>query len=615
MAQAELQKEFTFPAGGIADFYKDDEELAAMDREDAQRAFGNNGIANFQDVATRMASYGRYGDDKLVHAETGELIVPKALIEDNPKLRDSIFGHLRDMGIEDPERYVVGSGANSINPDTGLPEFFFKKIFKKVSRAIKKVSKKVVKVVKKAAPVIIPFALNAIFPGLGAIYAGALGSGIGTLVQGGSLKDAMKNALIGGAIGGATAGISGGLNAAPGQTFSQGAVTGIKKAASLSNLTTAGQQLATGQFGQAGLDAVNMSPDAFGTYGSGGEQYMASAPTSTSDIVSQATDISQPYGGGIQNEMVGGPQAFAAPPEPAAVLNQPQSVDLLAAQQGGLPMGPDMQFANISSVTPDAANISTDFIQSPDAFADTSAGRLTTTPSEFMTKVDTSAVGGGNFMDTAKSYYGTATDYLFQGGQSDAAVNLAKEKAGQAYLKDMAAAGIAPTQAGLEAAKAAAGPGMLATYGPSLALAGTAAYAGGMFDTPEEPSDEELLEQLGPSGYELYKANKAQYGLKAETPQYAQGPIAIPTTFSQGLSPLPPLAVAEGGEIFPRRVGGIMPNEGTPGKDSVRAMLMPGEFVMTTDAVRGLGNGNNDQGIRNMYDMMRGLEAKGRATA
>jgi hypothetical protein len=36
---------------------------------------------------------------------------------------------------------------------------------------------------------------------------------------------------------------------------------------------------------------------------------------------------------------------------------------------------------------------------------------------------------------------------------------------------------------------------------------------------------------------------------------------------------------------------------------------------MTTDAVRGLGNGNNDQGIRNMYDMMRGLEAKGRAMA
>lgn len=58
-----------------------------------------------------------------------------------------------------------------------------------------------------------------------------------------------------------------------------------------------------------------------------------------------------------------------------------------------------------------------------------------------------------------------------------------------------------------------------------------------------------------------------------------------------------------------------MPNEGVPGQDSVRAMLMPGEFVMTTDAVRGLGNGNNEQGINRMYDMMRGLEAKGKAMA
>jgi hypothetical protein len=44
-------------------------------------------------------------------------------------------------------------------------------------------------------------------------------------------------------------------------------------------------------------------------------------------------------------------------------------------------------------------------------------------------------------------------------------------------------------------------------------------------------------------------------------------------------------------------------------------MLMPGEFVMTTDAVRGLGNGSMRQGINNMYDMMRGLEARGKAMA
>ena len=276
MAQAALQEEFTFPAGGIADFYKDDEELAAMDREDAQRAFGNNGIANFQDVATRMASYGRYGDDKLVHAETGELIVPKALIEDNPKLRDSIFGHLRDMGIEDPERYVVGSRANSINPDTGLPEFFLKKLFKKVSRAVKKVSKKVLKVAKKAAPLILPFVLGPAYLGLNMLYAGALGAGIGTLVQGGSVKDALKNALIGGAVGGVSQGISSGMAAGKGN-FMQGFSSGVKSAAT--NPMQA-------SFTQAMEGSILSGPDSPVFDVAKGD-----AAVSASDTVSQATDF------------------------------------------------------------------------------------------------------------------------------------------------------------------------------------------------------------------------------------------------------------------------------------------------------------------------------------
>ena len=74
-------------------------------------------------------------------------------------------------------------------------------------------------------------------------------------------------------------------------------------------------------------------------------------------------------------------------------------------------------------------------------------------------------------------------------------------------------------------------------------------------------------------------------------------------------------SVKDGGEIFPRRTGGIVPDEGVAGKDSVRAMLMPGEFVMTTKAVKGMGNGNLDQGINKMYDMMRNLEGRERMMA
>ena len=104
-----------------------------------------------------------------------------------------------------------------------------------------------------------------------------------------------------------------------------------------------------------------------------------------------------------------------------------------------------------------------------------------------------------------------------------------------------------------------------------------------------------LPPQMGPQNY-----------LMSSTPG---GPFARPYV-TQGYQ-----AAAEGGPIFPRRTGGIAPTEGTPGEDSVRAMLMPGEFVMTTDAVRGLGNGNLNNGIQNMYSVMRNLESRGRATA
>ena len=85
-----------------------------------------------------MAKYGRGGDQFVAHLAPGEIIVPAPLIENNPELRDSIFGHLREMGIENPEQYVVGASANSINPETGLMEFgFLSKVFKGVKRVVK----------------------------------------------------------------------------------------------------------------------------------------------------------------------------------------------------------------------------------------------------------------------------------------------------------------------------------------------------------------------------------------------------------------------------------------------------------------------------------------------
>ena len=72
--------------------------------------------------------------------------------------------------------------------------------------------------------------------------------------------------------------------------------------------------------------------------------------------------------------------------------------------------------------------------------------------------------------------------------------------------------------------------------------------------------------------------------------------------------------LAQGGETtpeyYPRRDGGIMPSEGSGTKDDVPAMLTAGEFVLTKDAINGLGNGNQQEGIARAYSMMNNLERK-----
>jgi len=64
-------------------------------------------------------------------------------------------------------------------------------------------------------------------------------------------------------------------------------------------------------------------------------------------------------------------------------------------------------------------------------------------------------------------------------------------------------------------------------------------------------------------------------------------------------------------EIDLRKTGGFIPPVGVKEKaDDVPAMLSKNEFVMTADAVKGLGNGSPELGAQRMYDLMNTLEAK-----
>ena len=453
---AEALKTFSFPVGGIADFYLEDHEKEALYKEKAQENFGSDGLGAIQDVAVRMASYGRYGDDKLVHAETGELVVPKALIDKNPKLKDSIFSHLKDMGIEDPERYVVGTEANSINPDTGLPEFFLKDIFDRVGDVIRKVAKPVLTVA--GAVVLAPF--------VGPTAGASIGAGIGGLIQGESFEEAVGSALTAGA----TATIGSGI---------------------------------AGMFGGSGFKEGVMS------------------------------GLEQPHG-----------RSFF--------------MDRFKPMQG------------------------------PPMATDTTGPGIFQQGKEFL-------MGKTPTAESLTAAKGTAYDSAYQ-----TVLDKTKDEALAKSAGIKAMEGV--TMKSLQ-------PSFLRKYGPTLALT---AAGSGFFDKPEMKELDDFK-----IGQDLVDENRGKYIVQNTDIVGAQPPFMVPSRF--GFNPSPPVQyVAEGGEAggtkeFPRRTGGIGMDEGTQGKDSVRAMLMPGEFVMTTDAVNGAGDGDNEKGIQNMYAMMRNFEAKARA--
>ena len=131
----------------------------------------------FKKEAEGLASLGRYGDSYMVHAAEGETVIPGEILDANPGLKQQLFHQMQMMGIENPNRYVVGSALNSLNPITGQPEFFWKKLWKATKRSL---------------PAIGAILGNRLMPGAAGQ---GIGAGIGSLASGKSLK---KSALIGG---------------------------------------------------------------------------------------------------------------------------------------------------------------------------------------------------------------------------------------------------------------------------------------------------------------------------------------------------------------------------------------------------------------------------------
>ena len=666
---SQKQDMLSVPSGGIADFYMSDEDIAVIEQEEAQKAFGSEGVAAFGDVAKKMASYGRFGDDRIVHVESGEIVVPRALIEQSPELKESIFSHLREQGVEDPERYVVGSSANSLNPETGLPEFFLSKIVKGVKKAVGSVGK----VLKKVAPVVLPLVLAS--TPLGPVYGAALGSGIGTLMQGGNAEDALKNAVI---AGGAGALFSGGRSVAQGGTFMGGVGEAFSDPAGRFGQTLSGDGGFFGDYKpvtapQAPSSAPNVEYE-------GGLTAMDTASPQTGSGVTALESIKQT----IMPDKVTLTDALeqmGVDPAKATAENIKVAESIVAQGPGFIRrFGPSLALAGLAAGSagffdaPEVEEVEYDtgadllaqnrekygspaeqlrYITDYNPFVPPPARRV-----PVMQAAEGGVVGGlRGLAEYSEDVVGNLNQMMY-GGQGPSSTATAAPTlppiappaatapsgplfggGGTAVSSMPAPITATPTPPNPSGPSFGTNPNefnpafdqMLRTPQPSVAinplgddrkLSLNDMSLLGMATPSYMPLDRgDGMDQFGrPIQSQLTDAERAQAeqgrALMQERRNQPRSPLFSNLGLS-GLGSLGPLlsGYAEGGEIFPRRTGGIMPDEGVPNEDSVRAMLMPGEFVMTTDAVKGLGNGDNEQGIRKMYDMMRGLEAKGRAMA
>lgn len=189
-------------------------------------SFAKGGIVSLKEKAERVRKAGRNGDTMLAHITPEEAAM------------------LKRRG-----------GSGTINPKTGLPEFFLKQIGS---------------FLKKAAPVILPVALNFIAPGLGTIASGAIGAGVGSLIAGAKPADALRNALIGGVAGGLYSGFTG-------------------SGGFMENITQSG--LPSGIFG--GAERAFFSPTVTGAFpGMGPQAQGAALPTTGAPMpVARPTDL------------------------------------------------------------------------------------------------------------------------------------------------------------------------------------------------------------------------------------------------------------------------------------------------------------------------------------
>ena len=550
------------------------------------------GIASMQDQAQKLAEMGRNGDIYVVHAAQGETVIPMEVLEANPQIKALLFNQMTEMGL-DPQRYVVGDQLNSLNPVTGMPEFFFSSIFKGIKKAVKSV----VKVVKKIAPVVLPIAaavfgvpfLGAALPGVfgaGAWGSMALANGIGTHIGGGNLKDAFKSAAIGG-IGSLIGAGFKGLAAAPKGTglsgFGAGLEAGITGQTPIFN--AAGVQIGTqapATASQAWKAIVSGDPIGGITSAIKGE---LGTTTYTPEYLGQFVGgRGSPVGNILPEELT----RYVAPPSLAPVSELPVTVPdvgpSLSDYPGGEHFGPG---GRIISDTPDLGVLgdrTSAYTTQPGVVTDVTStvpDRINAPFIQEAPRVNAPFIPETTAAVDKKPFLGkwSPTQAI---GEKVFGVDPGKVPVGAANLGDLALGG-------------------LGAYGLLKAT-------GGLEEEPEEIVTLADIPSLGDPRLTL--AEREALAEEQELQQASINPFLF--TPSQDVLQSTIFSAAGGSVNYPER-DLLVEGQGTEKSDDIPAMLSDGEFVINSRAVRGAdpsGRGNRYAGAQNLYNLMRNFEMR-----
>jgi hypothetical protein len=477
-----------------------------------------------------IASLGRNGDTMLAHVTPAEMRM------------------LKDKG-----------GAGTINPRTGLPEFFsLKKVFSKIGRAVKKFARSTIGkiVIGTALFFLAGPAATSMFGSFGtaAVAAGQgfiAGAG-SSLLAGESLKDSLKVGAISAVTAGAVKGVSNAFAGAPAPVSESIAVD-------TSTIAGAPVELGTSVTAPTGLETTSLTDKL--TLGTPTTPGIPAAPS--------AGDITR------QNLM-------------------PSAVDTSALTGGPLSANPVADILRSNATAGGIETVMPSQFKAPLNFTNTASVNPATSVAG---NLPTEAPG---FFESMKGAVTPNDGIGFKQGLKDAFL-----PGKGPSLKEVMDANpkYSPTEA-LAVQKGLA-PNLGRRYLPLAAAGvGVMGLAGG-FDTPEsEMPDgfEGFMDRRGnPERYALNFGGVKPMGSSGYT-TYTPAPYVPPTyNAAQGSGPA---GVAQG---FPR-MNGPIDGPGTGTSDDVPAMLSDGEFVFTAKAVRNMGQGSRRKGAKKMYALMKKLE-------